>query len=444
MITVKVNGIGSEMQGVARLDDGRAVFIPFALPEEEVSITLTRQKDRYALAKLERVLTPSLQRREPDCPYYGCCGGCQLRHISYAQALEFKREKVCAALTRLGGLIEPTVLPALPSPQTDAYRNKAEFACARGNMGVYREGSAEVIDIEGCRLQSDFANRILGLVRRCKGAKALSGIVTRVNAAGEGMLILCSHQKENGLSALAKELCAGEPSLKSVYACFLKPRPAHALDGSCTLLLGQERLNETLCDLTFSVSPQAFFQVNRLQAERLYETALSFAELRETDSICDIYCGVGTITLCAAQRCKSVIGIEIVPEAISDARKNAHTNRLSAKTQFLCADAAQAYPPLARKEQFSAVFVDPPRKGLDKAVVDALIAAPTEKLIYVSCDPATLARDIKLLTQSGTYRFVKAQPVDMFPGTSHVETVCCLYHQKKDFISVPYEPKNAE
>ena len=423
---VTITGTGSEMQGVARLEDGRAVFVPFALPGEEVEIAVTKLKDRFALAKLERVLTQSSCRTQPDCPYYGVCGGCQTRHMTYESALELKREKVLAALRRLGGLENPEVLPTLPSPGVNGYRNKAEFACADGRIGVYKEGSSEVVDIDACLLQPDSVNRLIGLIRPRMNGLALSGVVTRVNSAGEIMLIFCTPKRSERLSRLAGELMSLDGDIKSVYACEMPPQPAHALDGECVHLAGLKQLDETICGLRFSVSPKSFFQINRPAAERLYDTALAFARLGPDDTVCDLYCGTGTISLCAAKHCKSVTGIELVPEAIGDAHKNAEANGMAQKTVFHCADAARAYPPLSRRQSFGAVFVDPPRKGLDRAVIDALLSSPTPRLIYVSCDPATLARDIKLLTQSGTYRFIKAQPVDMFPGTSHVKTVVLM------------------
>ena len=430
MIRVKVSGIGSDMQGVARLEDGRAVFIPFALPDEEVEIEITKQKDRYAQAKLVRVLSQSPARWEPDCPYYRVCGGCQTRHMSYEKALELKREKVYAALSRLGGLSDPLVLPTIPSPVTDGYRNKAEFACEQGMIGLYREGSSGIVDVDACLLQPERVNRLLQLMKPRLKVPGLCGIVTRVNGCGEIMLILCAKHKSRELETLAEEMLSLESAVKSVYVCVMNVHPVHALDGNCLRLAGAERLSETLCGLHFSISPKSFFQVNRPQAERLYETALAFAGFDPDDAICDLYCGTGTITLCAARHCRSAVGIELVPDAISDARKNAAKNGLSDKVQFTCADAAKAYPPLSRSQRFSAVLVDPPRKGLDRAVAQALIDAPTPKLIYISCDPATLARDVKLLTGSGKYNFIQAQPVDMFPGTSHVETVVLM--SKKD------------
>ncbi len=426
MPIVKVHGTGSELQGVARLEDGRTVFIPLSLPGEEVEIELKRQKERFAEGRLKRVLSQSSERVQPDCPYYGACGGCQTRHMRYEASLAYKREKVIAALTRLGGIIKPEVLPVLPSPLINSYRNKAEFACAGNALGVYREGSSNVIDVQCCLLQPERMNALLDSLRPSVQALHLSGIVMRMNSEGELMVILCASKADKRMNSVAMELMKRHSDIKSVYLCLLNPRPAHALDGACRLLSGSERLNETLLGLYFTVSPKSFFQVNRLQAEKLYETALSFADLTQADEICDLYCGTGTITLCAAQRCKSAVGIELVPDAIRDARKNAESNALTAKAEFFCDDAGKAYPKLTRQRHFSAVFVDPPRKGLEKSIVDALIDFPTPRLIYVSCDPATLSRDVKLLTQSGVYCFIKAQPVDMFPGTSHCEVVTLI------------------
>ena len=275
-----------------------------------------------------------------------------------------------------------------------------------------------------CSLQTENANRVFAYVKAHRGKLPLRHFVTRSNAAGEMMVMLSLSPVD--VQSIAGELMQTFSFVKSVYACRLAFRPAHALDGKCIHLAGAQTLTETLCGLTFSVSPQSFFQVNHEQTEILYRTALSFAQLTPQDEIADVYCGAGTISLAAARECKHVTGIEIVPEAIRDANLNARVNHLENKTTFLCADAAQAYPALQKKHAFSAVIVDPPRKGLDASVTESLIASPASRLVYVSCNPATLARDVKLLTSSGAYRFITAQPVDMFPKTEHVETVVLL------------------
>ena len=437
MNKVLITGTGSELQGVGRLEDGRAVFVPMALPGETAEIEITREKDRFAQARLVSTENPSPRRTQPVCPYYGSCGGCRAQHMEYGLSLSLKREKVQNALTHIGGLTEPLVEETLPSEKILAYRNKAEFACVNGCTGVFEEGTNRVIDTDACLLQADSVNRLLVWLKKNMGNLPIKYIVTRINDAGEIMLTL-SLTYPGDITELARRVCAAFEEVRSVYLCRLNRLPAHALDGECVKVLGEDTLFERLCGLSFTVSPRSFFQVNRPQAEKLYETALRMAELKSTDKIADIYCGAGTISLCAARACAHVTGIEIVPEAIRDAKRNAERNGLTKKTEFLCGDAARVYPALAAKNRFDAVIVDPPRKGLDKAVTDALIAVPAEKLVYVSCDPGTLARDVKLLTQSGRYRFVSAQPVDMFPLTAHVETVVLLskLHEAKHHVSV--------
>jgi len=419
-ITVNIHGSGSELQGVARLTDGRAVFIPFALPGETVEAEITVSKERFAEARLIKVVTPSQERVAPDCPAYYRCGGCRARHMTYECALKLKREKVYNAITRIGGVKDAVVEDTLPSPLTAGYRNKAEFACGDGRAGVFQEGSRQVIDVDECLLQSEGANALL---KYLKGEKSVKYIVPRTNSQGEVMLTLsCLYPAE--LEETARRVMRDMPFVKSVYRCVLNCPFEHALDGECRLLAGEKTIREQLCGLTFEVSPRSFFQVNRLQCERLYGKALEFAGLTGFEHVCDIYCGAGTISLCAARQCEKVTGIEIVPDAIKDAKRNAQANGLSDKTEFLCGNAAKLYPQISKR--FDCVIVDPPRKGLDKPVTEALIAKPAQKLVYVSCDPGTLARDIKLLTASGAYEFIKAVPVDMFPGTAHIETVCLL------------------
>ena len=421
---IQITGIGSELQGVGRLPDGRAAFVPGALPGETAEAEIRQEKDRFAQMKLLRIVQPSPDRIQPDCPYYGVCGGCRARHMTYELSLSLKREKVFSALTRLGGQVSPEVLPTLPSPLTEHYRNKAEFARDGNRFGVFEEGSHSVIDVTGCLLQDERSNALLAFLRDHIGRLPVRYIVTRVNSMGEVMLTL-SLSYPADIGDLAKAVTKEFDFVRSVYACRLSLRPAHALDGPCTLVMGKETLTETLCGLSFRVSPRSFFQVNRLQAEKLYETALSLAGLTGTENVCDIYCGAGTISLCAAKSAAHVTGIEIVPDAIRDAKENAKHNRLP-NTTFLCGDAAKLYPALSQKTPFDTVITDPPRAGMDKAVVDALLANPPRKIIYVSCDPGTLARDIKRLTATGTFQMEKAVPVDMFPGTQHVETVVLM------------------
>jgi len=422
---IAITGAGSEMQGVGRLSDGRACFVPFAIPGEKVEIEIVNARDRFVNARLISVLEASEDRIEPLCPHFGVCGGCQAQHMTYTRALQMKRDRVYDALKRLGGIGDPLVFNTIPSEKTLAYRNKAEFAFKGNYAGAFQAGSHRVIDIDACPLQTDDANAVFRFIKENRENLPIAYVVPRVNAKGE-MLLTISLEKPADLAPLANKLMKEFPFLLSVHVCRLNNRPAHALDGACRRIAGTGEFIETLCGLEFSVSPRSFFQVNHKQAEKLYETALTFADLKETDLVADIYCGAGTISLAAAKKCAFVTGIEIVEDAVRDAEKNAERNNLSNKTHFYAGDAAEVYGKIYKKQRFDCVIVDPPRKGMDEKVVNALLAAPPERVVYVSCNPATLARDVKLLTANGVFKFEKAVPVDMFPMTEHVETVILL------------------
>ena len=432
-----IHGSGSELQGVGRLPDGRAAFVKGALPGERVRVRVTREADRYVEAALEDVLEAAPARTEPACPHYGRCGGCQTLHMQYEYALTLKRQRVFDALQRLGGVAEPCVCPALGSDPAFRTRNKAEYPIGPGpdgrlTAGAYAAGSHEIIPLDDCLLQKEESVNCLkwlnARLNELPGAKQLRFLVTRVDRRGEMMVTL------SGLTPnlpdekkLAEALRHDVPGVVSLYYCQLKPRPAHALDGRCMRVWGRETLEDELLGLRFELAPQAFFQVNPPQAEALYNKALEAAfDGKAGGSVLDIYCGAGTITLAAARLADRATGVEIVRPAIDNARENAKRNGLAAKTEFICGDAARELPRLTnRRGRFDAVILDPPRKGADKPVIEAILRAAPARVAYVSCNPATLARDVKLLTAGG-YALEWAQPVDMFPGTGHVETVVLL------------------
>lgn len=437
MEQIVITGIGSQLQGIGRLADGRAAFVPGAIPGERVEIEITQEKGRFCEASLSAVLEPSPDRVEPACPHAGLCGGCQGRHIRYGRTLALKKQIVTDALTRVGGLDAPAVLETLGCASPDRCRNKAEYPISwqdgRPVIGMHAAASRRVVPLTDCLLQAPESVRALAwLSARLDGlsfARQLKGLVTRVNRAGELMLVLCADAPVQGEAAkLVPALREGLPALRSLYFCQLDRRPAHALDGRCAKLWGADALPETLLGLEYSVSPQSFFQVNPEQTEVLYQKALEAAGIVPGCglNVLDAYCGAGTITLAAARHAKFATGIEIVPPAIADAQRNAKRNHLDGNTRFICADAAREIPRLlSRGERFDAAILDPPRKGCDPALLDALVAARIPTLAYVSCNPATLARDIKRLAAGG-YRLEWAQPVDMFPWTGHVETVVLL------------------
>lgn len=433
MEKIKITGTGSELQGVGRLSDGRAVFVPHALLGETVTIEITKDAQRFCEARLVEVIEAAPSRREPGCPHYGRCGGCQARHMSYEETLVCKRQRVLDALKRIGGVENPTVYDTIGCANPERTRNKAEFPIARGQIGAYAQGSHRIIPLTDCLLQKEPAAKALKWfsenLGRLRGASHFTHLVTRVNRKGEMMLTLCADAPIlSDAQTLIPELTKALPELKSLYFLKQSRRPVQPLDGQCTHLWGEKTLDDTLLGLTFALSPQSFFQVNPEQTEILYQKALDAAGLTEGCDmrILDAYCGAGTITLAAARLAKHATGVEIVPPAIADAKKNAQRNGLAKKSRFICADAALEIPKLiSAGERFDAAILDPPRKGADEKLLRALIHAAPERISYVSCNPATLARDVKILAEGG-YKLQWAQPVDMFPWTGHVETAACL------------------
>lgn len=437
MERVNIHGAGSEMQGVGRLQDGRAVFVPGALPGEQVEIEITKDAQRFCEARLLRVLEASDARRESACPHYGVCGGCSARHMDYGYSLQLKRQRVYDALNRLGGVQDPVVHETIGAQQSERCRNKAEYALemknGKLNIGCFAARSHRVIPIEDCLLQKEESIALMRYLQRELPSYGCAGriryLVTRVNRAGEMCAVLSADAPVQGeISRMAVGMLQAVPALKSLYFCKLKMRPSHALDGECIHICGDKTMLDTLMGLQFELSPQSFFQVNPVQAEALYEKALQAAGFTQDSEkrILDAYCGAGTITLSAARYAKSALGVEIVPPAIENAKRNARRNHMENKAQFVCADAAKEIPRrIARGERFDAAIVDPPRKGVEAALLHALADAKIPVISYVSCNPSTLARDVKILSERG-YRLEWAQPVDMFPWTEHVECAARL------------------
>ena len=440
MERVCITGIGSELQGVGRLADGRAVFVPGALPGEDIEIETVREAKRFCEARLVRVLAPSSERVESACPHDNRCGGCAARHMRYEYSLELKRRRVADALLRIGGVEAPTVFETIGCASPERMRNKAEYAVETRNgkvcVGCFEGRSRRVLPVRDCLLQREESVGALNWISEHLGeytfASHIRYLVTRVSRNSELTAVLSGDAPlGDELRGLAAAMARALPELISLHYCRLKPRPAHALDGNCACILGTQTMSDQLMSLTFELSPQAFFQVNPPQAEALYLKALEAAEIREGARVLDAYCGAGTITLAAAARGACAVGVEIIAPAIENANRNAARNNLSGRARFLCGDAAREIPRLiASGERFDAAILDPPRKGADAALLNVLADAAIPRIAYVSCDPGTLARDVKLLTDRG-YRFEWAQPVDMFPWTGHIETAALL---KKEIL----------
>lgn len=444
-ITVTVEKFGGEM-GIAHLD-GMALFVQGALPGETVAARAQKVEKSCAFLKTLRVLTPSPDRQTPPCPYYEKCGGCVCQHMTYEASLEMKRERVRDALQRLGG-IDLTVPPVLGMEDPWHYRNKIALPVG-GEKGMPRIGyfaprSHRIVDVDSCLIARPESDQVLSALRLWMGKFEIEpydeithrGLIRhmmcRVSRQGEVMAVIVAAKEnlphERELLALMR---ARVPALASLYLNVNKRGDNVILGGENRLIYGKERLEDTLCGLRFSVSPLSFFQVNPVQTEKLYQTALDFAGLTGTETVADLYCGAGTISLLLARKAKKVIGIEIVPEAIRDARENAVNNGIG-NVQFHAAAAEELLPRLVEKGlRPQVVVLDPPRKGCEEKVLSAIAEAAPGRVVYVSCDPATQARDVKFLCAHG-YRAEKCQSVDMFCQTGHVETVILLSQQKPD------------
>ena len=433
---VTVEGYSSEGHGVARID-GQVVFVKGALTGEQCLATIEHIGHRAAWARVVELTIPSPERADPECPYYAQCGGCQTRHMTYAEELRFKADKVKNALKRIGGL-DVEQVPIHGAQDPERYRNKVQFPSAPGPaIGYFQERTHTVIDVDDCLLTPALCAPIRAAVLAWMNAchvpaydetthtGLLRHLYIRTNAQGEALVCLLANGRSLPQETLLVEaLRAAEPKLIGVSIGVNETKSNVILGDSYRTLWGQDYLMDTLCGLTFKLSVPSFFQVNRAQAEVLYSLARDFAALTGTETLLDLYCGTGTIGLIMAAKAREIIGVEVVPQAIADARENARRNGV-ANARYLCADAGAAAAQLAQEGvRPDVVVVDPPRKGLAPEVVDTLLAMAPERMVYVSCDCATLARDLKLLGRD--YTLTRTEAVDMFPRTHHVETVALL------------------
>ncbi len=437
--TVKINGYTAEGAGVARID-GQVVFIPGALEGEEIRVKIIKATKSLCYGKVEEILTRSPERVLPACPAFPKCGGCDLWHMSRAEELRLKTRRVHDALCRIGAFENPPMEPIIAEDERGRYRNKCMFPVSFRDgqiiSGFFRHHSHDIVVAPDCLIQKERANEIRDVVCTLapkygisaydeQGGKGiLRNIYLRCGDAGD-MLCLVVTEKPKRIEELAKELAERIPSLKNISVNINRTRGNTLLGDKIIPIIGDVNWQDTLCSLTFRISPLAFYQVNRAQAERLYKKAIEYAELSPSTFAVDLYCGAGTITLNLAKKCARVLGIEVVPEAIEDARENARLNGIE-NAEFICSDAGDAAAHLAEQgEAPDVIVVDPPRKGMDTQGLEAMVKMSPERIVYVSCDVATLARDLKFLCQNG-YTLTAVCPVDMFPATRHVECVVQL------------------
>lgn len=437
--TASIQGYTAQGAGVAHID-GMAVFVPGTARGDLCRIRLVKVLKHYAFGRLEEVLQPSPHRIPSDCPAFPKCGGCGFRHITYEEELWQKRRRVWDAMKRIGGfdLPEPEITG---SPQQQGYRNKAQFpvgtADGRPAWGFYRSRSHDLIPLESCAIQDP---------RACAAAKAvcdwadahqvrpydeatgkglLRHIYARTGRAGLHLALVVTKDAIPAADDLLARVQAACPDLCGLVLNINVRRDNVILGDACRTLWGADRLEDDLMGAAFRLSPLSFYQVNHAQTQQLYAHAIQQARLTPDTVALDLYCGIGTITLALAKQCKTVIGAEIVPAAIEDAKENAARNGIT-NARFFCGDAGQTAEHLA-KEGFSpdVILCDPPRKGMDETAIAAILRMNPKRIVYVSCECETLARDAKLLCAGG-YTLTHVHAFDMFPRTAHVESVVCL------------------
>ncbi len=449
ILTLRIERLSSDGSGVAHSADGEAVFVPSTAPGDEARVRIVKDCGRYAFGILDELLTPSPDRIPVDCPVAGPCGGCSLRHLDYAAELRAKQESVLDAFRRIGGLEVP-VLDILPSPEVDRYRNKVQFPVGVDKNGVpcigfYAGRTHRIVPCPDCKLQPGVLNEIGNALCAFFAQQGIrpydeqsgKGLVRHIflrRGAHSGQIMVCLVCTRAKLPH-AEQLCAALreqfPAISTILLNVNAKNTNVILGSENHILYGPGYIEDTLCGVPVRLGPLSFYQVNTLAAERLYGVAAQYAQLTPDDTLLDLYCGMGTIGLSMADQCRELIGVEIVPEAIESAKANAARmgETVAAKSRFFCADAGQAATQLAAEGLHpDIVMLDPPRKGCDEATLSAVVRMAPRRVVYVSCNPATAARDAAWLEENG-YHAEKVQPVDLFPRTKHVEAIVSLQRE---------------
>lgn len=436
-----IDGYAADGDGVARMD-GMVVFVKGAIRGELCNVYIDKVGKSAVWGHVTEVLTPSPARISMDCPYDEHCGGCQTRYMDYSEELVFKRQKVEDALRRIGG-VDITVSVIHGAEETARYRNKAQFPVGAGpKVGFYQKRSHAVTDVADCLLQPLSAARLRTAAKgwmeeyhiphydERTGKGLVRHVYVRANRTGESLFCLLVNGKTIPHEAeLVEALRAAEPGLVGVVLGVNQRRSNVILGETYRTLWGQDYLMDELCGLSFKLSVPSFYQVNAAQAEVLYRRALDFAALTGHETVLDLYCGIGTITLALARSAEQVIGCEVIPQAVENAVENAARNGVT-NAEFICGDAGEAALALAQRGvKPNVVCVDPPRKGLDAGVIETIAEMAPERVVYVSCDCATLARDVKRFSELG-YTLQAAEAVDLFPRTAHVESVVLMSKSK--------------
>ena len=441
---VDISGLTSEGSGVAKIE-GFTIFVEGGLPGEQAEIRIVKVLKNYAFGKLLRTLKPSDRRVEPSCGVVKRCGGCQLQHMSYGAQLQYKTQQVKDAIERIGGLKGVTIHDAIGMDDPWRYRNKAQFPVGMDGdvmIGFYANRSHEIINTPQCAIQDAINDNVIHTVREFikkynisvydenTGKGLIRHIVTR-KGFRTGELMVCIVINGDSIpsdKALIEMLKGSTDNLKSVVLNVNKKKTNVILGEKNIVIYGEEAIYDYIGEFKFRISPLSFFQVNPIQTEVLYNKALEYADLKGDETVFDAYCGIGTISLFLSKNAKKVYGVEIVPQAIDNAKENAKLNGIG-NVEFIVGESETVIPEMYKKGiKADVIVVDPPRKGCDEKLLDAIARMAPERVVYVSCNPATLARDLKYLTERG-YEVREVQPVDMFPQTVHCEVVALVVRE---------------
>ncbi|HAT4308424.1 TPA: 23S rRNA (uracil(1939)-C(5))-methyltransferase RlmD [Clostridium perfringens] len=437
---------GYEGEGIAKIDNKYPIFIEGALKGEKVKVRIVKVNKNFAYGKLMEVLEASEERVNPLCSIYKRCGGCKLQHASYKAQLDFKWDRVKDCVSKIGKLDPSIVKYPLGMENPWRYRNKVQLPIGLINgevkIGFFAPRSHDIIDMESCLIQDEIGDKVVKLTREwiekfnirpynVDGEYDEKGIVRHIMirrgfTTNEVMVVLVTNgeklpHKEEFVDLMVKNI----PGIKSIIQNINSKKTNVILGLESTTLWGEDTISDYIGDFRFNISPLSFFQVNPTQTEVLYGKALEYANLTGNEEVFDAYCGTGTITLFLSQKAKKVYGVEIIPQAIDNAWINAKENKVE-NVEFFVGESEVVIPDLINKGvKADVVVVDPPRKGCDKKLLDAITNIDTKKIVYVSCDPSTLGRDLKVLEENG-YKTLEVQPVDMFPNTAHIENVAKL------------------
>lgn len=434
-LEVLIEGYSSEGYGVAK-PQGYVLFIPGTIRGERVTAHVLKAGKNFGYAKAEKILVPSENRIQPLCSVGGVCGGCALWHMNYREELEFKKEKVLSNFKKAG--IDVNFEKIISCERITGYRNKAQYPVREQNgkisVGFYRRASHDVAEGR-CLIQPDIFDEIAGAVREfmekngvsAYNEKTLAGTVRHIylrssHDKGQIMLCLVVNGKFELKDTFANSLTKRFQNISTVILNYNNENTNVILGKRFEILCGSGYITDTLCGRRFEISPQAFYQINHDVCEKLYTAAGDFAGVNENTRVLDLYCGIGTVGICAAFNARELVGVEIVPQAVENARRNAQANGMKNARFFACGAADVSKLPLS---SFDVIFADPPRKGCDADTLDFIVRTGPERLVYISCDSATLARDAAFLKQYG-YKVTRAAIADMFPRTKHVETVVLM------------------